>query len=273
MFLIPKDYGNIQDLLTPEHPTFCNKKECSDNAPLFCTDTSSSHAHGDNKPKNNYAASCTMTRSETDSSIPRSSVSTRGAQITSTVPMDALEACIANYCLFITNSTNSPAMFPTALIAFDYEVHISAWSKGKLIHRQQLFCQAQAICEMIQCTVCWESIYNLHCWTKIQLSTSCFACADLLSDDFAPVRPRQKQRPSGFRQYTGYRRKLLIAIIIFGLQSSTPCSDFISFTASEEMCVSSETNQTCTYNQATIMTLQPLDQETCLINRQQRQNQ
>ncbi|KAK6027473.1 peptidase family A16 [Ostertagia ostertagi] len=214
-----------------------------------------------------------------------------GAQITSTVPMDALEACIANYCLFITNSTNSPAMFPTALIAFDYEVHISAWSKGKLIHRQQLFCQAQAICEMIQCTVCWESIYNLHCWTKIQLVIAglitiiAFIGLTLLSPllhlfallvdimfrmcRFAVRRlrpcPTRQKRPSGFRQYTGYRRKLLIAIIIFGLQSSTPCSDFISFTASEEMCVSSETNQTCTYNQATIMTLQPLDQETCLI--------
>ncbi|KIH51820.1 hypothetical protein ANCDUO_18087, partial [Ancylostoma duodenale] len=75
---------------------------------------------------------------------------------------------------------------------------------------------------------------------------------------------RPKRSPH-FTRYTGHRRKFLIKIIILCWDVGEHCSDFDTMNASEETCITADNEQTCTFNHATIMTLQPLNQETCLL--------
>ncbi|VDO18759.1 unnamed protein product [Heligmosomoides polygyrus] len=112
-----------------------------------------------------------------------------GIQFLITSPTTAIEACIVNYCQFITSPSNSTIFFPVTIVAFPYIAKVSTWNDGKLTHKQELECTAFPICELINCSLCLELIYNPHCWSKAQLvlTASVVIALALLVSLFLPV--------------------------------------------------------------------------------------
>ncbi|EYC35620.1 hypothetical protein Y032_1011g3388 [Ancylostoma ceylanicum] len=195
-YLDPEDFvcfdlkGSQQPPKQPYTGTsyFCDKNECHDNAPLFCTFGAPSAIF--TTPTGSFVMKAWGITTRTyyghlPYTSPNVTISITcvkgGAEVTTNLPVDALEACIGNYCLFVTNSTDSQVIFPTSLIAFDYDVDISVWSSGKLIQRKQLHCKAHAVCELMECTFCLEFMYNSHCWTKVQLAMSGIIAISILT--------------------------------------------------------------------------------------------
>ncbi|PIO70068.1 tenuivirus PVC2 protein [Teladorsagia circumcincta] len=83
--------------------------------------------------------------------------------------IDAIEACIASYCIFTSHVSATSLMFPTELIVFRYTVQISGWQNGIRVHQSSITCPAHPICEVLNCILCLEKIYNSQCWTKLDI--------------------------------------------------------------------------------------------------------
>ncbi|KAK6029370.1 phlebovirus glycoprotein G1, partial [Ostertagia ostertagi] len=277
---------------------FCNKHSCQDNAEILCTfgNPSALYTTHDGKSTILVKAWGITTRDfygHLNMEPSHGSISTQckkgGIEFQIASSTDALEACIQNYCHFISNPTNSNVIFPTRFVAFNYEVEVSAWSKGKLIDQQHLNCRASPICEIMDCTICLEKIYNPHCWSKTQIimaTGTFFTCLLLIAliqpflrvmiriirYAISPLRFVVKRIGSKFIRsqrnlatYTGNRRRLLLTIVLLSLKASKQCSHVVTLSASQEECITSGNTTNCNFNQATILTLQPLSQETCLL--------
>ncbi|EPB66218.1 hypothetical protein ANCCEY_14692 [Ancylostoma ceylanicum] len=89
---------------------------------------------------------------------------------------------------------------------------------------------------------------------------------------FTRLRRSLCRKPPNPMMYTNCRKRLrsrkssnLCVICLIALIPHTDgCSQVISINAHEEVCTITENAETCTYNEATVITLQPLQQETCL---------
>lgn len=166
------------------------------------------------------------------------------------------------------------------------------------IYSERLSCKAHPICETLQCILCWERIYNVQCWTILQTTSvvifavlfmillpwTCyigklvrvllrligfviFATAKLCNP-----KTLIRRKSSSIRRYTNRRRRLrqreflTCAILILALvRLSKECSQVVSIKAHEEICSTTGDTEACTYNEATVINLQPLQQETCLV--------
>ncbi|RCN35992.1 zinc knuckle [Ancylostoma caninum] len=293
--------GTQQAAITPYTGTsyFCNKNNCDDNAELFCTfGTPSAILATPEGEESLLVKAWGVTTKEyyghlsPETSHPSiSTICTKGGiHISVTSPTTAIEACINNYCQFISNPSDSNIVFPITLVAFNYKVEVSAWKDGKLIYQQGIECQASPVCELIECSLCLELIYNPNCWSRTQIvMTASFLFAAILTlcilhpilrllsiltriSTLVFRRTIQKvfwkviRKPKDFAVYTGNRRNLLLAIIFaITITPTQHCSEVISVTASEETCIQNKNNNTCTFNQASVVTLQPLNQEMCLL--------
>ncbi|EPB71745.1 phlebovirus glycoprotein G1 [Ancylostoma ceylanicum] len=278
---------------------FCNKNNCDDHAELFCTfGTPSAILVTPEGGESLLVKAWGVTTKEYYGHIPvepshpsiSRTCSKGGIHISVTSPTTAIEACINSYCQFVADPSDSNIVFPMTFAAFNYKVEISAWNDGKLIYQQGIECQASPVCELIECSLCFEFIYNPNCWSRTQIvmtGTILFVALLTLSVLHPvlrlfsllikfPALLRQRiirkifskliKRPEPFAMYTGNRRRLLLAIsFIVTIAPTQPCSDIISVTATEEACVQNRDDSTCTFNQASIVTLQPLNQETCLL--------
>ncbi|KAK6740335.1 hypothetical protein RB195_008664 [Necator americanus] len=212
-----------------------------------------------------------------------------GIHLSLTSPTTAIEACINNYCQFITNPSTSNIVFPINFVAFTYRVEVSAWNDGKLTYQREVIRQPSSVCELIDCSLCLELIYNPNCWSKTQivLTGSILIIVILTLSMLLPAvrflsiviklsvhlcrQPAKKtflktiRKRQNFAVYTGHRRRLLLAILFTVICSSNQCSEVIFLTATEETCIQNGDENTCTFNQASILTLQALNQETCLV--------
>ncbi|ETN77275.1 hypothetical protein NECAME_11168 [Necator americanus] len=82
----------------------------------------------------------------------------------------------------------------------------------------------------------------------------------------------RRPQPQNPRKYINRRRRAhnssffdfcVISLIAF-LQHTEECLHVISINTHEELCFITDNAKTCTYDEATIISLQPLQQETCL---------
>ncbi|VDM77246.1 unnamed protein product [Strongylus vulgaris] len=149
---------------------------------------------------------------------------------------------------------------------------------------KHLFCPAQPICETMRCILCWERFYNTQCWTytqtilvviillifsygSIRLSKLWLICCDLsnklpsLFNKRRPIRtyidPRKRRRKHNI--------STCLALLCLQIPYGYGCSQTTSITANENICFKNRDKETCTFNEATMITLKPLQQESCLI--------
>ncbi|VDK40481.1 unnamed protein product [Cylicostephanus goldi] len=296
-YLCFDQYGRQREAVPPYTGSsyFCNENKCDDNAKLFCTFGTPSAVfttlNGSFLVKawgitvKDYYGYLTPSKIGKNSAY----CSKGGVNLIVKTPTNATEVCIADYCHFIQNPTNSNIIFPNSLVAFAYTVSISSWAYGTLIQKEDIQCGSYPVCELIDCTVCLELLYNPDCWTKTQVAVFLSSIFALLVITYMilpalkillfivklPLKiahfifkmicaPLSRRNNTRLPLYTGHRRKILIAILYFAA-SARCCSEVVSFSASEEACTQNNERETCTFNQATLVTLQPLDQETCLV--------
>ncbi|KAK6761926.1 hypothetical protein RB195_022861 [Necator americanus] len=221
-----------------------------------------------------------------------------GLSILSEITFDVLEACIRQYCVFAQKVRDQPIIFPNSVIMYDYTASIKAWTDGKLVQATRLSCKAHQICETLHCIFCWERMYNPQCWTTEQIITIiCFAIMIIISLPwlcllckifcllvrvtcfiFSTLNPFNRltsslcRKPPNPMMYTNRRKRLrsrksskfCVMCLIALIPHTDGCSQVISINAHEEVCTITDNAETCTYNEATVITLQPLQQETCL---------
>ncbi|KAK6026791.1 hypothetical protein OSTOST_07223 [Ostertagia ostertagi] len=209
---------------------------------------------------------------------------------------DVVEACSNHYCIF-SKCPHNYLSFPNSIIMYDYKVKIKGWHQGKLTFETELYCHAQPICETLQCLFCWERLYNTQCWTTLQIAlflSLLLVCIFVIRCTWLLLKvskwivtsivrciiiftPRRRRSPSIWsekkmsnkpRTYTSQRRKLgyILTSVTVILQFSIvwSCSQVVTLTAQENTCTSSNGSEKCTFNEVTIVTLQPLQQESCL---------
>ncbi|XGW27382.1 hypothetical protein V3C99_007746 [Haemonchus contortus] len=212
--------------------------------------------------------------------------------------VEVAEVCIRNYCVFLRNWTSQSIIFPNALIMYDHLVSIKTWKNGELQHDSKLTCKAHAICETLQCHICWEMLYNYQCWSYkygitilliIGLLLAMAPAVYLLSrmirlalhvirlivryccsiGYMSPKRLHQAHRlPKYINRRKRNRRRAFVSCTILILLQLTctidGCSEVVTITTREEVCDSDGNQETCTFNHATTITLQLLQQQTCL---------
>ncbi|KAK6026029.1 hypothetical protein OSTOST_08055, partial [Ostertagia ostertagi] len=161
--------------------------------------------------------------------------------------------------------TKEAIIFPNSLIMYDYTVSIKAYENDKLRHNGHVSCKAHPICETLRCTFCWKRIYNSQCWTLLgnhvlhNFATT-LRHTDTMCGTVAICKLHRKS--PNLRRYTSRRRKLRTRKSLLHL--SKGCSQVVSMNAHEEICIISNDIETCTFNEAMVVTLQPLQQETCI---------
>ncbi|KIH45996.1 phlebovirus glycoprotein G1 [Ancylostoma duodenale] len=220
-----------------------------------------------------------------------------GLKVTSNSTIETLEACIQTYCAFLQHVTSQVILFPNSLIMYNYQVSVRAWKEDKILFKEQVNCHAYPICEILQCTTCWEWIYNSHCWTYMQVAYAVIAgisivlltpilyifcellhfmmrllyllftklCSRPRSMSFKTLRSKESFKRYINRRHTSKRKWTACTIMkLLQVYNSDQCAQFTSITAQETLCTISNNSETCTFNEATMMTLQPLQQETCL---------
>ncbi|KAK6028305.1 Pao retrotransposon peptidase [Ostertagia ostertagi] len=218
-----------------------------------------------------------------------------GLTITSNTSLQLVELCVTSYCVFLKEVTSQQVLFPNILIMYAYEVRLKVWNYNNVIHEKHVKCEAHPICETLQCLLCWEWIYNTQCWTYRQRAyliiffiltvlitpPLCLLLKLLIRTSYLMIRSlryfikcawkRKKHKEANFRRYTIRRRhnsqkKLFTCtiMIVLHIQLSKECSQFTSITADEQICTITNDTRNCVFNQATIITLQPLQQEACL---------
>ncbi|KAK6027950.1 phlebovirus glycoprotein G1 [Ostertagia ostertagi] len=199
---------------------------------------------------------------------------------------DVVEACSNHYCIF-AKCPHNYLTFPNSIIMYDYKVRIKVWHRGELVYENELHCHAQPICETLQCLFCWERFYNTQCWTAIQIAlflSTFILCVFLIRCTCLLLKGLRwvimsilrcisaiilrKKKQNKLRSYTSRRRKhgLILTLVTVVLQFSitNACSQVVTLTAHENTCSSSDGIEKCTFNEITVITLQPLQQESCL---------
>ncbi|KAK6031060.1 zinc knuckle [Ostertagia ostertagi] len=228
-----------------------------------------------------------------------------GVSIDNLFHNDITEICVSQYCVFARSISSKDTLFPNSLIMYDYSVSIKTWNNGTITDESTVSCKAHPICETLRCTFCWEHIYNVQCWTNTQMIIIALSfliiflilpgirfigkivlvlIAPLLSI-LAMLNPskifHEGSRPhrTQLRTYTNRRRRIhnrrfltCVISIIIHLHYSEGCSQVSSLTGNEAKCVTTGNAETCTFNEATLLTLQPLQQATCLTLRDKRDN-
>ncbi|KAK5971509.1 hypothetical protein GCK32_021394, partial [Trichostrongylus colubriformis] len=220
---------------------------------------------------------------------------------TSTTTLDIVEACSSTTCVYIKSyETDTLVLFPTSIVIFEYEVIISAWINGEKILSSTLTCPGQPICETLQCNVCWKKVYNIQCWTALEIAASLilFIASMLLLHFCTPVfrllywvgrklihtlhaimravllkckkitgktQSYQVERPS----YQLKRRKKkihgIIATIACIMSTAQCCSNIVTLQGETTYCTMEKNEEKCTCDQVTQLLLQPIGQEACLI--------
>ncbi|KAK6026028.1 Pao retrotransposon peptidase [Ostertagia ostertagi] len=238
----------------------------------------------------------TSTFSESEQTMTLSMKCIKGGLLLSTQEaFDVIEACVNDYCVYAKKLTKEAIIFPNSLIMYDYTVSIKAYENDKLRHNGHVSCKAHPICETLRCTFCWKRIYNSQCWTLLE--TMFFITLPLLSVILIPwlcyitkiiglllhiikflvcgtvaICKLHRKSPN-LRRYTSRRRKLrtrkssflpCVISVLSLLHLSKGCSQVVSMNAHEEICIISNDIETCTFNEAMVVTLQPLQQETCI---------
>ncbi|KHN70739.1 Envelope glycoprotein, partial [Toxocara canis] len=90
-----------------------------------------------------------------------------GVEIISTIPIDAMEACSAPYCIYRENPHNNETLiFPREIMIKPYTVTIKLWKSGLVSKRLKLECPPKPFCELIHCYFCLTFIENPHCAPK-----------------------------------------------------------------------------------------------------------
>lgn len=167
----------------------CENHECHDNPQLFCIYDSPialfvpDHSQPLDAPSiivkawgtvmktyYGYLDNTTTSRHES-STFPlavNSQCSIGGLTVSSNMPLQVLEVCITNYCVFLKEVTSELVLFPNSLIMYDYDVRLKALKNNHVVLAAHVKCGAHPICETLQCTLCWEWIYNPHCWTILE---------------------------------------------------------------------------------------------------------
>ncbi|EPB78661.1 Pao retrotransposon peptidase [Ancylostoma ceylanicum] len=238
-----------------------------------------------------------LTEAKKDVDAINKSCSKGGISIQSNTTFDVAEVCIHHYCVFLKGITSQTVLFPNKLVMYDYVASIKIWNQGELSYDSELSCKAHPICEILQCYLCWERFYNTQCWNYKHFTifmlcgATILLAAPLLCIFFKFVRltftimkiilkrlnpirylrlPR-RQRSFRLPAYTNRRKKKqqkrfisCTILILIQLLQVEGCSEVISVTSTEEVCTIQENKETCTFNHATTITLQPLQQQTCL---------
>ncbi|KAK6016282.1 Pao retrotransposon peptidase [Ostertagia ostertagi] len=83
----------------------------------------------------------------------------------------------------------------------------------------------------------------------------------------SPNRYRQPRLPRYTNRRKRNRQRTFLActiLILFHSSTTKGCSETVAMTTGEEVCTIKKDEETCTFNHATVITLQPLQQQTCL---------
>ncbi|KAK6017083.1 hypothetical protein OSTOST_17429 [Ostertagia ostertagi] len=200
----------------------------------------------------------------------RQNVRKEGLEVKADRIIDAIEACIASYCIFTTHISATSLMFPTELIVFRYTVQISGWQNGIRVHQSSITCPAHPICEILNCSLCLEKIYNSQCLTKLEILLATASVMLIISmywilNPILFVIGRLIELPLLDSTYTRAKRRprslknsaLLITILLFIMSErhTYGCSDVVLITSTTESCSKVNSTRTCTFNQVGLLSL------------------
>ncbi|PIO62551.1 hypothetical protein TELCIR_15886, partial [Teladorsagia circumcincta] len=224
-----------------------------------------------------------------------------GITVKTTTMLDILEAYSSTTCIYIKSyETDTLVLFPTSIVIFEYEVFINGWINGEKILSSTLTCPGQPICETLQCYICWKKVYNIQCWTTLEMAASLiiFVASMLLLHFCTPIfrllywigrklihtlhstirriffkykritgrtQSYQVERPS--YQLKKRKKKIhgIIATIACLITTAQCCSNIVTLQGETSHCTMENNEERCTYNQVTQLLLQPIGQEACLV--------
>ncbi|EPB74949.1 Pao retrotransposon peptidase [Ancylostoma ceylanicum] len=232
--------------------------------------------------------------------IPRCTVG--GILIDTTEQFDMVETCSSFACVYISNySSNSKILLPSSIVIFQYTVKLTAWREGKQVFQRTQTCEGKPICEILDCFICWEHIFNPHCWTTteivitiassllliitcrlispallcawwllkklIQTAKKClvkmFTCGRRSGTHTLPSFPSYR-RPS---RRTRKVSSLILLVYITAIQPTNQCSHIVATSSTSQYCESNSTDEQCYFDQATTLQLQPIGQDVSLLLR------
>ncbi|KAK6017084.1 hypothetical protein OSTOST_17428 [Ostertagia ostertagi] len=84
------------------------------------------------------------------------------------IPDQGQQGC-PHYLRHIRNVANSKTRYGGRSYNGRYTVQISGWQNGIRVHQSSITCPAHPICEILNCSLCLEKIYNSQCLTKLEI--------------------------------------------------------------------------------------------------------
>ncbi|ETN77972.1 hypothetical protein NECAME_10673 [Necator americanus] len=164
---------------------FCRRHPCvqPDQAYLFCTYSTEVTTYQANNTSITIKAWSTITRTyyphkklPPNTTTPHLTIpqcATGGLQIDTTEKFEMVEICSAHVCIYLSDyEPRSRILLPTSIVLFDYATSIQTRTNGVRQFNATLECKAKPICEVLECTVCWERVYNMQCWTMTEVITA-----------------------------------------------------------------------------------------------------
>ncbi|PIO73823.1 hypothetical protein TELCIR_04190 [Teladorsagia circumcincta] len=305
-------YSHYPPMATTGTSAFCRRHSCveADKATLFCTYSTPVttyefknnsvivHAWGTTTRQYYPYASISSNESKLHFTIPRCAIG--GISIDTTEKFNMVEVCSAHVCVYLSDyESETTILLPTSIVIFDYTATVQAWKEGTRKFFHTLKCTGKPICEVIDCIVCWEHLYNYQCWTTTQIVSVVFASlvtlifCRLLSplfkclwwvipETFRTLKKlmitifniiRCRRRKYTFPKFPSYAKRKterytrILPITLMAVRLCYACSDVVSFTSTSHNCEFNGTIERCTVDHVATLHLQPIGQELCLLLR------
>lgn len=205
---LPNDYVCIGSGPITGTSRFCEHNICVPNATQFCWYDQAEIVYFQSESakmairawgyvyKNYYQSNQQPLELNVAASCPTCSVEcTNGGVIFHLSPeIDKVEVCGQNRCYQIMDPlVREEVYFPSEVTLYNYEVNATGWSKGNLVIKRNINCNASPFCETIRCNFCLPILFNFQCTTIstriyfLLLATFCLCIAYYLVYLFIPL--------------------------------------------------------------------------------------
>uniref|UniRef100_A0AC35F0V1 Uncharacterized protein n=1 Tax=Panagrolaimus sp. PS1159 TaxID=55785 RepID=A0AC35F0V1_9BILA len=78
--------------------------------------------------------------------------------------VNVAEVCAIDHCeKIMVPKLQETINLPKDVVIRPYPVTIRSWINGLEVQNQKLECPANVLCEQLECTICWDKLWNNHC--------------------------------------------------------------------------------------------------------------
>ena len=178
---VPGEYYCHGRGTTSGTPTYCEKHNCNEPAMRFCYDKYNEIAYFETEtekipvtawgsvPKQYYGPETAPPQTPTCTSCSLRCIQ-GGVEVKVNEGMGEVGVCATPFCYSIHQPKRlSTVYFPAEVTMHPYSITLKVWSNGYLVKDVELACPANPFCDSIQCTFCWNRVFNPQCAPTLAL--------------------------------------------------------------------------------------------------------